>query len=107
MLYRLEFPAGFTVAMTSPVAGFAVRPFAWPATSHWATTEPPAVNSTMVLSRLPDALACPCAPTPFVNEAYRLPPYCARPDGSLSSSDFPVWLFLCFMFQPYRTSRTW
>ena len=66
-VYRLDFESSLTVAMTCPVAGSAPIPSILPVTSHCFTTEPAGVNSTRVLSRLPEPLGSPCEPTPFWN----------------------------------------
>ena len=66
-VYMLDLESSLTVAMTCPVAESAPIPSILPVTSHCFTTEPARVTSTSVLSRLPEALASPCEPTPFWN----------------------------------------
>ena len=66
-VYRLDFESSLTVTMTCPVAESAPIPSILPVTSHCFTTEPAGVNSTRVLSRLPEGAASPCEPTPFWN----------------------------------------
>ena len=66
-VYKLDFESSLTVTMTCPLPASAPIPSILPVTSHLFTTEPEGVNSTRVLSRLPEVLASPCEPTPFWN----------------------------------------
>ena len=67
IVYRLDFESSLTVAMICLVAGSAPSPSILPARSHCFTTKPVGVNSTRVLSGLPEGATSPCGPTPFWN----------------------------------------
>ncbi len=55
--------------------------------SHWFTTTPDKVNSTIVLSRFPSVLAWPCGPTPFWNPVNRSSPIRVMSSGWVSGSE--------------------
>ena len=79
--------------MTWPVYGSAVSPSHLPRMSHWWITVPFGVNSTIVLSRFPSVLACPCGPTPFWKPVNRYPPIMVMSSGRVSASR-------CFLRDP-------
>ena len=76
-----------TVATTSPAEALAVSPSHLPTMSHWFTTTPDKVNSTIVLSRLPSVLAWPCGPTPFWKPVNRSLPIRVMSSGWVSGSE--------------------
>src|SRR5215469_5071730 len=83
----LDLESSFTVAMTRRRSGSFPRPSTLPLTSHWRTTWPPGVNSTIVLSRLPVLLGSPCEPTPFWNPTKRRWPSAVMSSGWVNDSD--------------------
>src|SRR5271163_2268957 len=102
MVYRLEFASSLMVA-TTPVELLAVRPSHLPRRSHWRITEPQGVNSTIVLSRFPSVLACPCGPTPFWKVTNSSPPSVVMSSGLVSRSQY-------HLFDPalvYQWCRLW
>jgi len=103
-------PSSFTVAMTTPVCGSAVRPSHLPWRSHWWISLPPRPNSTTVLSVLPSVLGSPWAPTPFWNAVKTLVPIEVRSSGPVSGSVLgvvpPDGMYLWCSFIPKTTCRT-